>query len=66
MTSRSGSGYGSGLISTAWNTLKIVALAHTPSASVSTAVIANVGWARSVRTANRTSCQSLSMSASAG
>ncbi len=42
-TSRSGSGYGSGLKSTASMTLKIAVLAPIPSASVSTVTSVNAG-----------------------
>ena len=55
-TSRDGSLYGSGSISTALTTLKIATLAPMPRASVNTAVAAKPRFLTSERIARRTSC----------
>src|SRR5262249_11947835 len=57
-SSRPGSPYGSGCKRTAFTTLKIAEFAPMPSASVSTATVANPKFLRSSRAANRTSCRS--------
>ena len=53
LTSSSASGYGSGLISTPYTTLKIAVVAPIPSASVNTAAAVKPGWRRRPRTAWR-------------
>ena len=54
-TSRLASGYGSGRSSTWLNTLKIVVLTPIPTPIASTATMANPGFFRKVRNANRMS-----------